>query len=56
MFALMLAIQLHSAAVVTLPETVVVSDTVSCHTRDLIQGSGSVRICEYAHTKKAGAK
>lgn len=30
----------------TLQETVVVSDTVRCHKRDLVQGSGSVRVCE----------
>ncbi len=30
----------------TLPEIVVVSGTVRCHKRDLVQGSGSVRVCE----------
>lgn len=33
----------------------IVTDTVTCHTRELTQGSGSVRICEY-NTQKGVRK
>lgn len=51
MFAIVTLVAMFAAPanqpkVQTLPEIVVVSDTVRCHKRDLVQGSGSVVTCE----------
>lgn len=48
MFTLVTLLAMYSAPapVQTLRETIVVSDTVVCRKRDLVQGSGSVVTCE----------
>lgn len=50
MFAIITLVTMFAAPsnhkVQTLPEIVVVSDSVRCHKRDLVQGSGSVVTCE----------
>lgn len=49
MFAIVTLIAMYSTpvpAVQSLRETVIVSDTVVCRKRDLVQGSGSVVTCE----------